>query len=232
RRQLAMIEEDDIDLLRRLGDVEDRIALPVDARHLLLIEAHFFPETAARRLDDIAFYRIMQERRVDDAAAVMRDGEALRARLAATAIDLNFGRNRNDSPAAPHISDALAAHEVGVLVHGGAGDALLPAEFLGCGFDRRSVPAAQMPKTEIDSIRVRGQRQLVDEALTREIRLRPQRIAHVRGAQRRDPVEQRRDRLPSIETVGDLIPFFRRAEEVLRMQRRAPLLSNEAVAGV
>ena len=137
-----MVEQHDVDLLRHLGDVEDRIRLPVDARHLLSVEAHLFQDTAARCLDDVAFDDVVQQAGIDDAAAVMRDGIAFRPHFAAAAIDLDLGCDRDDRGAAPRVSDAAAARGLSALLSpAGPENARLPAEFLGRGFDGRGVAA-------------------------------------------------------------------------------------------
>ncbi len=93
-------------------------------------------------------------------------------------------------------------------------DARLPTEFLGRGFDRSRVASAQMLQAEFDRVGFRGERQLVDEALAGEMDLRPDRIAQMRGAERRDAIERRRDRFPGQQPVRDVVGFIGRAERI------------------
>ena len=59
--------------------------------------------------------------------------------------------------------------------------------------------------------------------------LRPDRIAQMRGAQRRGAVEQRRDRLPGGALVGEAIGLRRHAEAVAGFQRDAERLPGQRV---
>src|SRR4051794_39954829 len=54
RRALRMVDQHDLDRLRRFGHVEDRIALPIRAGDALGVELHLFPQGAARALHDVA----------------------------------------------------------------------------------------------------------------------------------------------------------------------------------
>ena len=74
-------------------------------------------------------------------------------------------------------------------------------------------------------------RDLVDERLACEMELRSDRIAQMRGAQRRGAVEQRRDRLPQRALVGELVGFRRHAEHVLGLQRHAEEMAGERALG-
>ena len=79
---LRMVDQHDVDRLRRLGDVEDRIGQPVDAGHVLAVELDLLPQRAADALHDVALDAFRQPVRVDDLAAVVRDRELARPDLA------------------------------------------------------------------------------------------------------------------------------------------------------
>ena len=54
RRDLRLVDQHDVDRLRRVGDVEDRIGHPVDAGHAVAVELHLFEQRAADALHDVA----------------------------------------------------------------------------------------------------------------------------------------------------------------------------------
>src|SRR6185295_1944505 len=53
-RELRMVDEHDVDRLGRVLDVEHRIARPIDARHLVPVEAHFLEERARQPVHHVA----------------------------------------------------------------------------------------------------------------------------------------------------------------------------------
>ena len=55
-----MIDQREIDRLRRLGDVEDRIGHPVDAGDGLAVERDLLPQRAADALDDVALDGVLE----------------------------------------------------------------------------------------------------------------------------------------------------------------------------
>src|SRR4051812_4096962 len=62
--------------------------------------------------------------------------------------------------------------------------------------------------------------------------LRPDRIAHVRGPQRRGAIEERRYRFPCQPLIGKLVRFLRRPERWLRLEVDAEQLTGERRCGV
>src|SRR5712692_5942437 len=95
-----MVDQHDVDRLRGLGDVEDRIRHPVDAGHVLAIELDLLPQGAAHALHDVALDRMLEASRVDDLPAVMSDGELARPDLAAGAIDIDLSHDGAPRPIA------------------------------------------------------------------------------------------------------------------------------------
>src|SRR6266851_3733372 len=73
RRQLGSVDENDVDRLRRLGDVENGIGQPIDAGDVLGVELHLLPERPAGALDDVALDAATQPVGIDDQAAIMGD---------------------------------------------------------------------------------------------------------------------------------------------------------------
>src|SRR5207253_406400 len=69
RRDLGPVDQHDVDRLRRLGDVEDRVSHPVDAGDVLAVELDLFPQRAAGALHDVALDRVLEPFGVDDQAA-------------------------------------------------------------------------------------------------------------------------------------------------------------------
>src|SRR6266566_6433680 len=104
-----MIDQHDIDRLRRLSNVEDRIGHPVDAGHVLRIELDLFPQSAAQTLHDVALDRVLEPIGIDDLAAVVSDRELAAPDLARAAVDVYLGHNRDAGATALRVGDAAAA---------------------------------------------------------------------------------------------------------------------------
>src|SRR6185437_10013646 len=106
RRDLRMVDQREVDLLRCFGDVEDRIGLPVDAGDVLAVELDLFPQRAGNALYDVALDALLQAVRIDDLAAVVRDGEPLRPDLAGRAVDVHLRDHGDPRAVALRIGDA------------------------------------------------------------------------------------------------------------------------------
>jgi hypothetical protein len=91
---------------------------------------------------------------------------------------------------------------------------------------------AEVLEAEGDRILARGGGELVHERFAREMQLRPDRIAQVRGAQRRVILRERRDRLPREELVFEGVGLLRRAEDPGRLRLDAERLPDQAVGGL
>src|SRR5258708_20474615 len=111
-----MVDQNDVDLFRRLRDVEDRIGDPIDCGHRLAVEFDFFPQGAAHALHDVALNRLGHTVRVDDLATVMADRELARPDLATGAVDVDLGNDGDPGAVALRIGDAAAGHFAGGLV--------------------------------------------------------------------------------------------------------------------
>ncbi len=85
---------------------------------------------------------------------------------------------------------------------------------------------------ELDRVDVKRRRHFVHEGFAGEMDLRPDRIAQMRGAQRRGAIEQRRDHLPGRALVGEAVGFRRDAEAVARFQLDAERLAGERIVGL
>ena len=116
RRDLRMIDQHDVDLLRRLIEFEDRISPPIDAGDVLVVEFDLLPQRAAGRLDDIVLDRVMQPIRIDDLAAIVRDRELARPNSPGRAVDVDFGDDGDAGRAALRVGDAAAGDLVAGLV--------------------------------------------------------------------------------------------------------------------
>ena len=111
-RDFRVVDEHDVDRLGRVLDVEDRVARPIDARHPVALEAHFLEQHARQAVHDVAFDGVAQAFRVDDQAAVVRDGEFLRPDAAGLALDFHLGNHRHQRAAPLRIGNAAAGHDV------------------------------------------------------------------------------------------------------------------------
>src|SRR6185436_4642923 len=116
RLDLRMVDQHEVDLLRRFGDVEDRIGLPVDASDVVAVELDLLPQRAGDALHDVALDALLQPFRVDDLAAVVADREPLGEDLAAGAVDLDFGDYRDAGAVALRVGDAAARYLAAGLV--------------------------------------------------------------------------------------------------------------------
>src|SRR5258708_18786669 len=86
-----MVDQHALDARRRLGDVEDRVADPIDRSHALVVELDLLPQGAADALHDVALDALGEAVRIDDLAGVVADHEAAGGELAGRAIDLHPG---------------------------------------------------------------------------------------------------------------------------------------------
>src|SRR5262252_2395409 len=133
-RDLGPVDDHDVDRLRRLGDVEDRVGHPVDGGHVLAVELDLLPQRATDALDDVALDRMREAVGIDDLTAVVCNGELARPDLAGRAVDVDLGDDRDARAVALRIGDAAAAHLVAGLVAARRGSRL-PARLLGGGLD-------------------------------------------------------------------------------------------------
>ena len=159
----------------------------------------------------------------------MRHRHLARPDPAAAPLDLHFGDDGDPRAAALRVGDAAPGELVTGLtaLRRRAG---VPFRPLCRRLDHRDVARIrEMTQAEFDRVGICSGRHLVDERLAGEMDLRPDRIAQVRGAQRRGAVEQRRYGLPGEPLVLDGIGFSRRAEAVARLQRDAHRLAGERV---
>jgi len=107
-----MVDQDDVDRLGRIPDLRDRIAQPVDARHPIAVEAHFFEQGARQAVHDVALDGVAQPFRIDDQAAVVRDGDPPRPDPPGLLLDLDVGDRRDDRAAALGVGEAASAQYV------------------------------------------------------------------------------------------------------------------------
>ena len=94
-RQFRAVDQHDVDGLRSIGDVEDRIGEPIGAGHLRAVEGDLLGEGAAGVLDDIAFNAASEPVGVNDQPAIVGDGEFASPDLAGAAVDLDLGDDRH-----------------------------------------------------------------------------------------------------------------------------------------
>src|SRR5260370_22894744 len=178
-----MVDQHDVDRLRRLGDVENRVGHPVDAGHVLAVEPDFLPKRAAYALHDIGLDRMLEAIRIYDLAAVMGDRELPPPDLAARAIDIDLGDDRDSRPVALHIGDAAPADRVASLVLARRGSAD-PARALRHGLHQGDVARVlDMAQAELDVTDVRARRHPGQERFAGEVNLRADGIAQMRAAQ-------------------------------------------------
>src|SRR4029077_15548313 len=177
RWNLRMIDQHEVNLLRRLGDVEDGIADPVDAGDFLVVELDLFPQRAGNSLQDVTLDALLKTVRIDDLAAVVRDSETLGEDLAGGAIDVHLRDHRDPRSVALRIGDAAPAH-LGAALALARRRPRIPAELLRRRLDHRDVARLlDVTQTEFDRIQIKRSCHLVHERLTREVDLRPDRIA-------------------------------------------------------
>src|SRR5205823_8767286 len=106
----GVVEEHDVDALRRVLYLEDRIARPVDAQHLIAIELDLLEQRAGQRLNDVALDRQPEPPGVDDRPAVVGHRELADPHAAARAIHLDLGDHGHDGAVALGVGEAAADH--------------------------------------------------------------------------------------------------------------------------
>ena len=228
-----MVEEHDVDALRRVLYLEDRIARPVDAQHLIAIELDLLEQRAGQRLNDVALDRQPEPPGVDDQPAVVGHRELAGPHAAARAIHLDLGDHGHDGAVALGVGEAAADHHGALAAAQARIGALAPAGPVGRRLDHGDVTRVlHVLQPEGDRIHAGGVSDLVDERLAGEVGLGPERIAQVPGAERRAAVEERRDALPSAALVGELVRFGRHLEDDRRPGRHAGELAGQRVLGI
>src|SRR5271169_6755261 len=111
-----MVDQHDVDLLGRFGDVEDRITEPIHTGHVVPVELDFLPERTADSLDDGALDGVPQAIRIYDQSAIVRDREPAGPDSSGRAINLHFGDDRDARRAALRVGDTTAGDLVAALV--------------------------------------------------------------------------------------------------------------------
>src|SRR5262245_3469553 len=84
-----MIDQLDLDRLRRLGECENRIGAPIDARHTRAVKRHLFLQRSTDRLNDVALDLIAEAVGIDDQPTVMRDVHPRDAHALGREVDLD-----------------------------------------------------------------------------------------------------------------------------------------------
>jgi len=133
-RQLGAVQQHDVDCFGRLGDVEDRVARPIDTRHLGAVEGDLLGQGAVRALHDITVDAAPEPVGVDDQPAIMGDGEFARPHLAGMAVNLDLGDDRHHRTRALRIRNAAPGQGVAIAVGPRRGP-WLPADTLGRRLD-------------------------------------------------------------------------------------------------
>ena len=214
------VDEDDVDLRRRVQVRERRMRCPIPAQHLLRIERDLFVQRTADAVQRGAFDGTAQRLGVDHQAAVVSNHGALDPDAPGLAIDLDFDELRDDRLIAVRVGDAAAREHVTIAALRVRPRARLPAELLGRRLQHRDRTCpleavvivsgrGQHPHAELERVGVRRKRHLVDERFGRERGLRAIRIAQVAGAQRCFPDERQPHDLEQRAPVRDRIHVVR-----------------------
>src|SRR5690606_31160892 len=159
---------DDLDALGRIRRLENRIAHPVDAAHGPLVEADLL-ERAADALHDVALDRRDEPLRVDHEPAVVRDEEALRPDAPAAPVDFDLADRRDVRAEAAVDRNAAPRHDVAGGARARRRTRLPSGELLHRLQNRDLALVGQQRKPELDRINAGARRDLVEEALLREV---------------------------------------------------------------
>jgi len=128
---------------------------------------------AAHRLDQVRLDRALERKRIDDEAAVVRDGESRDTIAAARSLDRDFGDDRDHRTVARRVGDAASGEHRSVVARIRA-RARLPVRRLRDGLDRRALARiGEVTQAERDRVGARSRGELVDERFAREARGRP-----------------------------------------------------------
>ena len=112
------------------------------------------------------------------------------------------------------VGAAAAADGIASLILARRGPRL-PSSFFRRGLDHRDVTRRlDVPQPELDRVEAECRRHFVHERFAREMDLRSDRIAQMRGAQRRGASEQRRDRFPRKPLIRELVGFLRHPKRI------------------
>src|SRR4029453_12196922 len=100
-----------------LGEREDRVARPVEARHTRSIEGDLLLQRAAYRLHQVAFDLVPDAVGIDDLAAVVDDSKMRRAHHASLAVYLHRGDGADIGAIefVLHVRDAASGGDVASL---------------------------------------------------------------------------------------------------------------------
>src|SRR5215470_6610414 len=90
-----MIDQDDVDL-RHVTELHDRIAVPVQIFDTSGVEVDLLHQRAAAALNDVPFNLVPHTVRVDDDAAVVRDGDLFHGHLSGRTIHFHVRNLRDD----------------------------------------------------------------------------------------------------------------------------------------
>jgi hypothetical protein len=168
RRQFGAVQQHDVDFLGCVGDVEDRVRKPIDADDLGGVEGDFFRQGAAGALDDIALNAAPQPIGVDDQTTIMCYREFARLHLAAVAVDVDLGDDRDDRISALRIGNAAPCQRIAIAV-GVWRRARLPVGALGGGLDHGNVARGlQIAQPKGDWVRTYRGGDLVDKGFASE----------------------------------------------------------------
>ena len=89
---LGALDQDHLD--RGIGEAQDGIARPVDARHPRLVELHFLVQRPAQALHNPALNLVAQRVGIDDQAAVVGADDALDVDAAGRALHRDLDERR------------------------------------------------------------------------------------------------------------------------------------------
>ena len=92
--------------------VHDRIALPVDAGHHVLVEAHLLEHRAAGAVDELPVDDVLERFRIDDHADVVGADIAQEIELAGPAMDPHLGDQRDEGREVAAEGDAAADRDI------------------------------------------------------------------------------------------------------------------------
>ncbi len=139
------------------------------------------------------------------------------------------------------VSPALRVRKAAAVKHFAAQRALVAI----CGFSRRPsgllrrglhdgriAGRGEVPQPELHGIGIRRRSDFVDELLAPEMHFGARGIAHVRGAQGRRPIQQRRNHFPRQQFCVESVALRRRAETGAGIQIHSETHARESIPGI
>ena len=106
------VDDNDVDLLRRIQMRQRWMRQPIDARDLFRIELHFFVQTTAHPVQHAALNAVPQRFWIDDQTAIVSTGDPLHPDPAGLSIHFNLGDDGDDGLTAKRVRHTAACQDV------------------------------------------------------------------------------------------------------------------------